>query len=129
MRLLARVHQEVLLQVSQLGEALVAGLTLEGSLPTVDAKVDLRVGQERSGWCGTAWAPRHARARRRPHLQVGQLSKGLAADVALVFDLAVLLLQRVRQCLVAHRAHARLRLAQVDGLRVRPVLAGVAQEG
>lgn len=73
------------------------------------------------------------------HLQVGQLPEGLAAHVALVLDLAVLLLQRVRQGLVARRAHAALHLAQVDGARQLllillavgggAALGGVAQEG
>lgn len=64
-----------------------------------------------------------------PHLKVRQLSKRLAAHVALVFDFSVLLFQRVRQRLVAHRAHAGLHLGEVYGLPIRPVLAGVAEEG
>lgn len=46
MRLLAGVHQVVLLQVSQLGEAFAAGLTLEGPFSAVDPKVNLRVEEE-----------------------------------------------------------------------------------
>lgn len=74
MWLLSSVDQEVLLQVSQLGEAFVTGLTFKRSLSTVDTKVNL---------------------------QVRQLSEGLAANVAFVLNFAVLLLQRVRQRLVA----------------------------
>lgn len=74
MWLLASVDQEVFLQMSQLGEAFVTGLTFERSLTTVDTKMNL---------------------------QVRQLSEGLAAHVALVLDFAVLLLQWVRQRLVA----------------------------
>lgn len=40
--LLPRVDQEVFLQVRQLGEALVTGLTFEGSLSAVDSKMNLR---------------------------------------------------------------------------------------
>lgn len=49
MRLLPRVDQEVLLQVSQLGEAFVAGLTLERPLATVDTKMNLERGTNISG--------------------------------------------------------------------------------
>lgn len=49
MWLLPSVDQEVLLQVSQLGEAFVAGLTFERSLSTVDTKMDLHGGEEESG--------------------------------------------------------------------------------
>lgn len=38
---LPSVDQEVLLQVSQLGEAFVTGLTFERSLSTVDTKMNL----------------------------------------------------------------------------------------
>ncbi len=41
MWLLPSVDQEVLLQVSQLGEAFVTGLTFERSLSTVDTKMNL----------------------------------------------------------------------------------------
>lgn len=41
MGLLSSVHQEVFLQVGQLGEALTAGRTLEGSLTAVDTQVHL----------------------------------------------------------------------------------------
>lgn len=102
MRLFSSVDQVVFLQVSQLSETFVTGLTFEGPLSTVDTKMNL---------------------------QVGQLSEGFAADVALVLDLAVLLLQWVRQRLVARRAHAALHLGQVDGLLICPVLAGAAQQG
>lgn len=74
MWLLPSVDQEVFLQVSQLSETFVTGLTFKGSLSTVDTKMNL---------------------------QVRQLSEGLAAHVALILDFAVLLLQRVRQRLVA----------------------------
>lgn len=46
MRLLPSVDQEVFLQVSQLGEAFVTGLTFKGSLSTVDTKMNLRDGEE-----------------------------------------------------------------------------------
>ena len=46
MRLLPGVDQEVFLQVSQLREAFVAGLTLEGSLSAVDTKMNLDDGEE-----------------------------------------------------------------------------------
>lgn len=42
MWLLPSVDQVVFLQVSQLGEAFATGLTFERSLPTVDAKMNLR---------------------------------------------------------------------------------------
>lgn len=42
MWLLPSVDQVVFLQVSQLSEAFATGLTFERSLPTVDAKMDLR---------------------------------------------------------------------------------------
>lgn len=41
MWLLPSVDQEVFLQVSQLREAFVTGLTFEGSLSTVDTKMNL----------------------------------------------------------------------------------------
>ena len=46
MRLLPGVDQVVFLQMSQLSEAFVTGLTFEGSLPTVDTKVNLRSEEE-----------------------------------------------------------------------------------
>lgn len=42
MWLLPSVDQVVFLQVSQLSEAFATGLTFERSLPTVDAKMNLR---------------------------------------------------------------------------------------
>lgn len=46
MRLFARVDQVVFLQVSQLCEVLVTGLTLEGTLSTMHSQMDLgRTGQ------------------------------------------------------------------------------------
>lgn len=64
-----------------------------------------------------------------PHLQVGQLPKGLAAHVTLVLDFAVLLLQRVWKCFVARRAYASFYFGQVDGLLVGVLLTGVARQG
>lgn len=52
MRLLAGVHQVVLLQVGQLGEAFVTGLTLEGSFSAVDPKMNLRVEEKSLGLRG-----------------------------------------------------------------------------
>lgn len=46
MWLLPSVDQEVLLQVSQLGEAFVTGLTFERSLSTVDTKMNLHGREE-----------------------------------------------------------------------------------
>ena len=64
------------------------------------------------------------------HLEVRQLSEGLTADVALVLDLAVLLLQRVRQRLVAGRVPPSyaLNLSQVHGLVLR-VMSSAAGRG
>lgn len=46
MRLFPRVDQVVFLQVSQLCEVLVTGLTLEGALATMHSQMDLgRTGQ------------------------------------------------------------------------------------
>lgn len=42
MRLFSRVNQVVFLQVGQLGEVLIAGLTLEGPLSTVHSQMDLK---------------------------------------------------------------------------------------
>lgn len=50
MWLLPSVDQEVLLQVSQLGEAFVAGLAFERSLSTVDTKMNLHGGEEERRW-------------------------------------------------------------------------------
>lgn len=65
----------------------------------------------------------------KTYLQVWQLSEGLAAHVALVFDFAILLLQRVRQCLVACWACTTFHLGQVNCLVIVTTLAGVAQQG
>lgn len=65
----------------------------------------------------------------KAHLQVGQLPKCLAADVALVLDFAILLLQRIWECPVAHRTHTTLHCAQVDGFLIRGVLAGITKKG
>lgn len=46
MWLLPSVDQEVFLQVSQLGEAFVTGLTFEGSLSTVNTKMNLHDNEE-----------------------------------------------------------------------------------
>lgn len=46
MWLLPGVDQEMFLQVSQLGEAFVTGLTFERSLSTVDTKMNLHDGEE-----------------------------------------------------------------------------------
>lgn len=43
MRLLSCVNQVVFLQVGQLSEVLVAGLTPEGTFSTVHSKMDLRI--------------------------------------------------------------------------------------
>ena len=64
------MDEVVLLQVSQLGEGLAAGVALEGSLSAVRPQVNL---------------------------QVGELAKDLAAMLAFVLDLAILLLERVGQ--------------------------------
>lgn len=42
MRLFSRVNQVVFLQVGQLGEILIAGLTLEGPFSTVHSQMDLK---------------------------------------------------------------------------------------
>lgn len=80
------------------------------------------MGQQSLGWLGNkrrrseTLAPPCPAA--QPHLQIGQLSKRLAAHVALVFDFSILLLQRIRQRLVAHRPHADLHLGEIYGLPV-----------
>lgn len=71
---LTGVHEVVLLEVGELGEALGADVALERPLAGVRPQVDL---------------------------EVRELSEGLAADVALVVHLAVLLLERVGQGPVA----------------------------
>lgn len=48
MRLLPSVDQEVLLQVSKLGEAFVTGLTFERSLTTVDTEMNLTEKRKQS---------------------------------------------------------------------------------
>ena len=75
------VHQQVLLQVGQLGEGLGAHLAAEGSLPGVGAQVDL---------------------------QVAQLAKDLLAGLTPVLNLPVLLLEGVGQGLVPGAAHILL---------------------
>lgn len=79
-RLFARVHQMVLLEVRQLGKTFGANVTMEGPLAGVRPQVDL---------------------------QIGQLAKGFEAPVALVMHFAVLLAQGIGQRLVAPRALAR----------------------
>lgn len=65
MWLLSSVYQVVFLQVGQLRETFITGLTLKWSFATMDTQV---------------------------HLQIRQLTKSLAADIALIFDLPILLL-------------------------------------
>lgn len=43
MRLFSRVDQVVFLQMSQLGEVLITGLTLERTLSTMHSQMDLRL--------------------------------------------------------------------------------------
>ncbi len=69
------------LQMCQLGEGLRTHLAAEGTL---------------------------ARVRPQVHLQVAQLAKDLLAGLTPVLDLAVLLLERVGQGLVARAAHILL---------------------
>lgn len=73
-RLLAGVHQVVLLEVGKLGEGFGTDVALEGPLARVGSQVDLKVGQ---------------------------LSEGLAADVAFVVHFAVSFAKRVWQTTVA----------------------------
>lgn len=63
MRLLSSVNQVVFLQVGQLCEVLIAGLTPEGTLPAVHSQMDLKVGQ---------------------------LPKDFSTDVAIIPDLSIL---------------------------------------
>lgn len=51
MWLFPSVDQEVLLQVSELGEAFVTGLTFERSLSTVDTKMNLQDREEEKDDC------------------------------------------------------------------------------
>lgn len=73
MWLLSCVYQVVFLQVGELSKTLVAGLALERPFSTVHSQVDL---------------------------QVGELTERLGTDIALILDLAILFLQRVRKSLV-----------------------------
>lgn len=73
MRLLSCVNQVVFLQMCQLSEVLIAGLTSKGTFTTVYSQMDL---------------------------EVGQLPKDLSTDVALIPDLSILPGQRVGQGLV-----------------------------
>lgn len=75
------VDEQMLLQVCQLGERLGTHLAAERSLPRMGPQVDL---------------------------QVAQLAKHLVAGLALVLNLAVLLLERIGQRLVAGAAHLLL---------------------
>lgn len=63
------------------------------------------------------------------HLQVWKLPEGLAAHIALVLDFAILLLQRIRQCLVTRWASATLHFGQVYSLFIRMLFARITQEG
>lgn len=86
MWLLSRVYQVVFLQVGELSEALVASLAFERPLSAVHSKVDL---------------------------EVGELPERLGAHVALVLDLAVLLLEGVGQGLVA--GHVSFAFHEIHG--------------
>lgn len=90
--MLTGVYEMMLLKVRELREALSADITLEGPLARVCPEV---------------------------HLEVRQLTEGLAAHIALVVHFTVLLLERIRQRPVAPRAlriwaeRAALRTAMV----------------
>lgn len=73
-RLLAGVHQVVLLEVGKLGEGFGTDVTLEGPLARVSSQV---------------------------HFKVGQLPEGLAADVAFVVHFAVSFAKWVWQTSIA----------------------------
>jgi hypothetical protein len=75
------VNKEMFLQMCQLGEGLGTHLAAEGTLARVSSQV---------------------------HLQVAQLAEDLLAGLTPVLDLAVLLLERVGQGLVARAAHILL---------------------
>lgn len=86
-RLLARMHEYVLLQVRQLGETLGTRVALERSLARVHSQV---------------------------HFQIRQLTERFRALLALVDYLAVLFAQRIRQRLVsAHLVAAATPAARV----------------
>lgn len=70
------MNEVMLLQMRQLGEGFRADVTLERSFPGVRPQV---------------------------HLEVGELAEGLVADIALIVDLAILLLERIGQRLIASR--------------------------
>lgn len=70
------MHEMMFLEMCELRETLGADVTLEGPL---------------AGMCSEV------------HLEVRQLTEGLAADVAFVVHLAILLLERVRQRSVSPR--------------------------
>lgn len=86
------MYEMMLLKMRELRETLGADIALEGSLAGVRPEM---------------------------HLKIRQLTKGLAAYIALVMHLAVLLLERIRQRPVAPRAlriraeRAALRTAMV----------------
>lgn len=86
MRLLSCVNQVVFLQVGQLSEVLIAGLTPEGTLSAVHSQMDL---------------------------EVRQLPKDLSTDVALIPDLSILPGEGVRQGLVANNLPTFLGFCEV----------------
>lgn len=86
MRFLSGVNQVVFLQVGQLSEVLIAGLTPEGTLSAMHSQMDL---------------------------EVGQLPKDLSTDVALIPDLSVLPGERVRQGLITNNLPSSFDLPEV----------------
>lgn len=103
MGFLSCVDQIVFLQVGQLSETFIAGLTLKGSFTTMDTQVHLKV---KTGKLGTTRSVSNrcvehicfllqGRCSSPAYLEVGKLTKSLGADIALILDLPILLLKWV----------------------------------